>query len=130
MKHGKSLSEKILYIMLHQSKIVGECIVFTGGLNAQGYGRIYHEGERYLIHRLVCCLVKNVSYKTYKEFHHTCENRACFNTNHVIPLTTIEHRRITHTVKFCSRGHEISIVGRASNGCCNACEKLRRPHKK
>lgn len=81
----------------------GDCLVWTGAKLPTGYGMttiIYPEGKSRSIgvHRAAWILLN-----TYPRFlprnihiHHTCENQACFNPEHLEILTAPEHISYHH----------------------------------
>jgi hypothetical protein len=86
------------------------CHVWDGWLNKNGYGRLYHEGREKLAHRLAWELRFG---PISGELHHLCLNPVCVNTDHLMPVTSAQHkafhgnemagwrRNLTH----CKRGH-------------------------
>lgn len=118
------LKKKLLFAIIENTKIEGECIIYTGVITSDGYGQLSHDYKRYRIHRLIGCIVRNLEYNTDYEFHHTCGNKLCVNSNHVIPLTKREHSQITGKRKICINGHDTSVVGRSKNNVCLACRKM------
>lgn len=64
------------------------CWRYTGGTNGRGYGRIYHQGKMYGVHRLIFEVFHGPIPKG-KEVHHVCGVRSCCNPAH---LELVSHR--------------------------------------
>ncbi|ETW95942.1 MAG: HNH endonuclease [Candidatus Entotheonella factor] len=64
------------------------CWRYTGGTNGRGYGRIYHRGKMYGVHRLIYEIFHGPIPKG-KEVHHLCAVRSCCNPAH---LELVTHR--------------------------------------
>lgn len=69
---------------------MGECWVWAGRMNRNDYGRIYHEGDERMAHR--------VAYEAFKGpipdgmlLDHLCRTRCCVNPNHLEPVTHSEN---------------------------------------
>ena len=51
-----------------------------------------------------------------------CRVAECVNPKHLVLATPDEASRVIHPrTGFCKRGHDISVVGRYSNGTCRSC---------
>ncbi len=68
----------------------GDCIVFTGHLNHDGYGRLRYHGHLIMAHRLAYELTQGKIPDGF-EIDHICRNRACVNTGHLQALEGTEH---------------------------------------
>lgn len=90
--------------------IEGECIVWTGA-RAQGYGRLHRNGGSELVHRLAYQLVYGPIPPGY-DLDHLCRNRACFNPDHLEPVTRGENVRRGHPFRrrkeVCKHGHPLT----------------------
>lgn len=83
------------------------CCIWQGELVGNGYGRFFistTEGRQvahvWLYERLVGPVPRE------HQLHHTCEVRACVNPHHLVPVTALEHNRITHPpATHCPQGH-------------------------
>lgn len=95
--------------IMQRSRRIGECLVWHGPLDDDGYGRTYAGGKSgQLAHR--------VSYETFvgpiptgTEIDHTCRNRACVRPEHLeaVPHAVNMARRPTPPIKTkCANGHE------------------------
>lgn len=78
---------------------VTQCWVWNGILSIDGYGVGYRRTKIIRAHRW--------SYEQHlgpipkgTELHHTCENKACVNPQHLLPVTRAEHRRLSPTCKL------------------------------
>lgn len=60
------------------------------------------------------------------EVHHTCEDASCTNPLHLVELLKSEHVALHKTKKFCSKGHEIAVVGRTRHGHCRKCYPIKK----
>jgi hypothetical protein len=110
----------------------GGCWVWTGALNAKGYGKLGGE----LAHRIVYELLRAPLAEGLELHHrHTCP-KACANPEHLQALTRAEHRRL-HRRERCHRGHELTadnVIIRSDDGTrrCRRChnERQRRYDRK
>lgn len=118
MTHSRQDFERRVFA---KRKIVGDCWIWTGG-TINGYGSMKWRGRSERVHRLAYACWKS-PLKPGHEVHHLrrCTSKACFNPQHLKQLTKAEHRRIEKTRSVCIRGHNISLVGRYTNGQCREC---------
>lgn len=65
----------------------GDCIIWTGGLNPDGYGKVRHHGRNLNAHR-VAFEIANGSIPTGRVIDHKCHNPACINPEHLRLATT------------------------------------------
>jgi hypothetical protein len=101
---GSSLEVRLFY---RRRVTESGCWEYTGSVNPHGYGRITFEGKHVLTHR--------ASYELFVgpiaeglQIDHLCRNRACFNPEHLEPVTHRENvrRGQRHAVTHCPKGHE------------------------
>lgn len=124
---------------------LGDCWVYTGALNEQGYGRfaLYVAGRKRVLyaHRVAyAMLVQELD--DALDLDHRCKNRACVNPDHIEPVEretntmrgesfSARRARATHCEL---RGHEYTtdntIWERNGNGRrrrrCRACRDISR----
>ena len=69
---------------------VGDCLIWQGGKNQDGYGYVWHEGKNRATHR--------VSYELHRgpipaglELMHSCDNPSCIEPAHLTPGTHSEN---------------------------------------
>lgn len=90
----------------------GDCWIWTGATNRQGYGTHYHEEKKWLAHRLVWSLLVGPPGPI---LDHLCRVPGCVNPDHLEPVTArtnllrgetipARHRRKTK----CPKGHPYS----------------------
>ncbi len=60
----------------------GDCILWTGNIAVDGYGRIWHNGQSMRAHR-VAWLLTHGELPTDKDVLHKCDNILCVNVEHL-----------------------------------------------
>lgn len=72
----------------------GNCYLWTGPTNEDGYGRVTYHGERYTAHRLAWKLLGRGPIPDWMELDHLCRRRRCVNVTHLELVTpsTNAHR--------------------------------------
>ncbi len=113
------------------------CLVFSGAMGRDGYGRTgFPDGRKVLVHRLM--------YETFVgvipeglDIDHLCRNRACCRVDHLQPVTRREnaHRGVRGVLTtHCPHGHaydaENTHVTRAGHRQCRACWRRKRAAEK
>ena len=132
----KVAQERLLQL-IRKDSITG-CWNFIGSLGVSGYGKFVYSGKVRRAHRVAyefwCKPIQ-----TGFHLHHVCENRCCCNPEHLSPMTSSVHARISVNLityknsrkTHCPRGHEL-IDGnleeshrKAGKRKCLICEKER-----
>jgi|SRR5208282_3438437 len=103
--------------LLSKRKITSEgCWEWQGAL-VYGYGQIMIDYVNWRVHRFSMYIFKSEEYKEYLQVNHKCNNRKCFNPEHLYFGTHSEnmidsvkagtHKEVRKT--HCPMGHEYSI---------------------
>lgn len=71
------------------------CWEWTGTLNNKGYGQVVYKNKKWLVHRLSFFIFKNTEYKDNLLILHYCNNRRCFNPDHLYSGTYSNNRHDT-----------------------------------
>ena len=114
----------------------GECILATKMLNTQGYGRMWVRnalGQKRMFyrHRYAWALIHGpIPYGMTLD--HLCNQPACFNADHLEPVTLSENvrrRQVRMNQTHCLRGHELDVanlVGGSQWRTCKTCHRERQ----
>lgn len=106
------------------------CWEWTGSLALNGYGQYRTAETSLLVHRL--------AYELYIGpipdgliVHHRCENRSCFNPEHLLAMTTAEHTSLHQSTEACPRcggtnRRQKFRHGRKNGRCCEDCRNRKR----
>ena len=125
-----------------QRKVVkqGDCWIYTGKIDPQGYGGYVWTGEYYITHRIAYqSLVGDIA--DGLEIDHLCRVRACCNPSHLEAVPhqvnlmrgeTIAARNASAT--HCPRGHEYTeantyISPRGARDCRDCRRRRRREYR-
>lgn len=88
-------------------EVTGFCWLWTGYINASGYGRTQHDGRLQLAHRVAYELLVG-PVPDGMQLDHLCRVRRCVNPDHLEPVTSRENTRRGKAVKtHCPRGHAL-----------------------
>lgn len=112
---------------------MSDCILWQGG-RSHGYGVRHYKGETEKVHR-IAWLEAGRGIPDGHVIHHVCENKLCFNLEHLECMSRRDHsslhndrRGITH----CSSGHEYTPENTRIKGgryrSCRTCERRRQKH--
>jgi hypothetical protein len=119
--------------LTRMTKVDGECLLWTGYVDRDGYGRIRVNGKNVPVH------VFHYEYEKGKipegmVSDHLCKIRNCHNPEHVEPVTPLENLRRGFGVfnsdpDKCINGHNyeegaISTKGRFDTKVCLVCTRI------
>lgn len=110
-----------------------DCWWWTGHLNRDGYGRVWHSGKARNAHRVVFSALRGEP--SAENLDHLCRNRSCVNPAHLEPVTQRENklRGIGIGAKNaqkteCKRGHPFTTENTRirPNGAraCRECHRM------
>lgn len=119
------------------------CWIWTGALNAAGYGHIGHRTQVFRVHRVVYEMLVG-PIPEGQVLDHLCRNRACCNPKHLEAVTVQTNNRRGDHQSFvvlrtgkCARGlHSMAEATVRPNGsrycraCATAAEARRRARQK
>lgn len=113
------------------------CWEWTGSLDNGGYGIIKYCESVWRVHRLMLYLTRPKEFNLYPVVMHLCDNRKCFNPEHIKGGTDSDNvrdmvakgrlNRQTTVITHCKRGHEYTDentyydkIGKRSCRICRA----------
>lgn len=87
-RHIEGIIEKLLDRIVPVLVVapLGECWVWVGRMNRNGYGRMYHAGAEMMSHRL-CYEAAVGPIPDGQLLDHICRTRCCINPAHLEPVT-------------------------------------------
>lgn len=88
VEHVKTFS--VEHALEEYTKSQGECLVWTGSNDGNGYGVKTFKGRRWKIHRLVWSTFKG-EIPEGADINHKCWNRACVNIEHLEVVSRAEN---------------------------------------
>lgn len=89
------------------------CWLWQGELNRNGYGRVWVNGKRLMVHRVVWETLRG-PIAAGLVLDHLCRQRACCNPDHLDPVTVRENTLRGEAKLFKPRASYV-IEGEASN---------------
>ena len=91
--------------LIRANIIVDDCWIWTGCLDANGYGYIRWQRRTQRLHRLVFGLLIRAVARS-EDVHHICKNRRCCNPVHMDVFSHGEHTALHNPAKeSCKHGH-------------------------
>lgn len=95
------------------------CLLWTGGSDKDGYGKIYFQKKHWRVHRLIFELKKKQQIPPGNLIQHICDTPSCCNIDHLklgTPLSNMQDKVKKGRLRnqnmgkvFCKRGHNISL---------------------
>lgn len=67
------------------------CFEWQGALDKHGYGKICTNHRTLRPHRLAYSILHNIELKTDQQLNHTCNNRRCWNPDHLYLGTQLQN---------------------------------------
>lgn len=136
-KFVRSSRENIASIL--ETKSVPEpntgCLLWCGGSDKDGYGKIKYEGKHSRAHRVAFAIVHGPIPERML-IQHSCDTPACINVNHLslgTPLSNMQDKvgkgrlKNQHMAKtHCPRGHKYSYFHGGRRGCRVCTQSKRR----
>jgi hypothetical protein len=132
----KKLTPKIFKRIVTKIEF-GDCWIWTGSKDEQGYGMLWYEGRSERIHRLMYAyfvepVPRGVRNRKFGQIDHMCRNTSCCNPNHLELVTqktnilrgngvTAENAR---KIK-CINGHYLENTKNGKRRWCRTCDKRR-----
>lgn len=110
----------------------GECLIWTGYVNPRGHGRIRRSGKGQIRGKQITTHVAAWELEfgpvpPGKELHHTCFTPACIDTDHLRPLTHVEHAAAHAVLRTtCKHGHPLDGQKRCRGRTIRYCKTCRR----
>lgn len=87
-KSDGTWAERARYALDQNIEIVGDCHIWTKTKDRFGYGRIWFENERWLVHRLAYTVkMDDKDACGSHSVHHTCAQSSCLNPDHLQLVT-------------------------------------------
>lgn len=118
-------------ILESRLSLSGECWEWTGSVNkVLGYGQYRTRETNHFAHRLAYeTLVEKL--EPYDVLHHVCENKLCFNPDHLEVTSKEDHQRL-HASEACVRcgGSRWSIVKPHNWRRCMDCHARRERQRR
>jgi hypothetical protein len=90
----KEMNRFISYIFIPKNE--NECWIWTGAKTRYGYGQFYFRSKVHPVHRLMYTFIYG-EIRYGKVIHHTCHNRLCVNSDHLIEMDYDEHKFLHET---------------------------------
>lgn len=104
--------EKIYKRLLSTSRVVDECIEWTGVLTSAGYGQVTYQSKNIKVHKLSLMIKLNLTELDHSigntVIRHTCNNKKCFNPEHLILGTHVENAADRVGAGISNRGEKSS----------------------
>lgn len=124
-KPREMLCERILTRNL---RLDGECWEWIGGVSRSGYGQYRIHGENLYVHRMAYELLVE-PLQPDELLHHVCENKLCFNPDHLQPTTREEHQRLHASTTCITCGSDNWLIRPNGWRRCRVCHARREREK-
>ncbi|MDJ0395915.1 HNH endonuclease [Rhodococcus sp. G-MC3] len=106
----------------------GDCLIYLGPTNADGYGYLTVNGKREFAHRLVFAEF-NGSIPNKKRVLHSCEHRGCIEKSHLHLSTPKVNPAGFRRRSVCKFGHALTDDNIIQTQAGRVCKKCRTEYK-
>jgi hypothetical protein len=76
-------------------RVKGDCWLWTGYCNPDGYGQIRVGTQAEYTHRVACHICRRMPLRSPRFARHQCGNKSCFNPDHILIGSQAENNRDT-----------------------------------
>lgn len=133
---GDTAAEALVARLVQNRRIEGDCWIWTGHLNPDGYGKLYHRGRTHYVHRLAYEAFIGPYPDWATQTDHLCRNKSCFNPEHLEAVTArtnmlrgMAPTALAVRTGVCLRGHALTpenvYVQPSGKRNCRKCSRIR-----
>lgn len=139
MKHTLESFKRKLYVsnlFIESRSELGPCLLWTGSVRSDGYGRLHIERVEVIAHRWYYEQLHG-SLESFLQLDHLCRHKTCCNDFHLEPVTGqtntlrgIGPSSVNAAKTHCPQGHEYdqwnTLLNCYNERVCKECRRVRR----